>query len=64
MHRYRREEEPIEISLKEEGELSPEDIESVAEFIAIIAYNNLKKAHESANALIQNTLKRGEDDCG
>ena len=64
MHRCRREEEPIEINLKEEGELSPEDIESVAEFIAIIAYNNLKKAQESAQSLIQRTLKRGENDCG
>jgi len=63
MHRCRREEEPIEINLKEVGELSPEDIESVAEFIATIAYNNLKKAHESAQLLIQSTLERGEDDC-
>ncbi len=54
--------EDIELQVIESGELSVEDGDAVAEFIACIAYNNLKRAQESARQLIQVTLNKGTDD--
>jgi len=48
----------IEIQLVESEELSVEDLESVADFIAHIAYNNFKKAQENAAELIESTLNK------
>ena len=51
---------PIIMELEESGELSSQDIDAVADFIARLAYNNLKKAERCADNLIRSTLV--EDD--
>jgi len=52
----------IELQVVESGELSAEDVDALAEFVARIAYNNLKKAQESAQQLIQTTLNERNDE--
>jgi len=51
---------PIIFELEESGELSTDDVNAVAEFIAHIAYNNLKKAQDNVDKLIQTTLNEVE----
>jgi len=52
----------VELQIVESGVLSVEDVDALAEFIARIAYNNLKKAQESAQQLIQAALNERTDD--
>lgn len=51
----------IEIQLVESEELSVEDLEIVADFIAHIAYNNFKKAQANATELIESTLNKANN---
>jgi hypothetical protein len=51
-----KQEVPIIFELEESGELSSQDIDAVADFIARLAYNNLKNAQRCADNLIQSTL--------
>ena len=59
-----RAESDIEIHIVESGDLSTEDIDAVADFIAYLAYNNLKRAQESADHLIKKTLNQVKGDNG
>ena len=47
---------PIIFEIEESGELSSQDIDAIADFIARLAYNNLKNAQRSADKLIQSSL--------
>ena len=58
MSRKQKPDDGIEIQLVESEELSVEDLEIVADFIAHIAYNNFKKAQENAAVLIESTLSK------
>jgi hypothetical protein len=52
---------PVEFELKESGELSSQDMDAIAEFIARLAYNNLKNAQKSADDLIRSALMKEND---
>ncbi|MGD1045375.1 MAG: hypothetical protein ABR936_08630 [Bacteroidota bacterium] len=47
---------PIIFEIEESGELSSQDIDAIADFIARLAYNNLKNAQRSADKLIRSSL--------
>jgi hypothetical protein len=55
-HNRTKQEVPIIFELEEAGELSSQDVDAVADFIARLAYNNLKNAQRCADKLIQSTL--------